>query len=188
MKWIGIDTGTHTGLAVWDDKKKELSSLEIVDDLEEMAAADTGTFFTDPDSVVLRGHLTTLLPALIGKGAGRVLKGVATTPGAPHAVLRSAEYAWECFSVNGPTDGGTAIAPEIRQALDEEPASVSLTERQRGILQSVARGLTNKEISAQYDLSPISVKKYLSAIFAKIGAANRTEAAAIALRKNLLKN
>ena len=89
---------------------EELSSLEIVDDLEEMAAADTGTFFTDPDSVVLRGHLTTLLPALIGKGAGRVLKGVATTPGAPHAVLRSAEYAWECFSVNGPTDGGTAIA------------------------------------------------------------------------------
>ena len=91
-------------------------------------------------------------------------------------------------AIHAVLDGGTAIAPEIRQALDEEPASVSLTERQRGILQSVARGLTNKEISAQYDLSPISVKKYLSAIFAKIGAANRTEAAAIALRKNLLKN
>ena len=90
-------------------------------------------------------------------------------------------------AIHAVLDGGTAIAPEIRQALDEEPASVSLTERQRGILQSVARGLTNKEISAQYDLSPISVKKYLSAIFAKIGAANRTEAASIALRKHLLK-
>ena len=30
MKWIGIDTGTHTGLAVWDDKKRELTSLETL--------------------------------------------------------------------------------------------------------------------------------------------------------------
>ena len=30
MKWIGIDPGTHTGLAVWDDKKRELTSLETL--------------------------------------------------------------------------------------------------------------------------------------------------------------
>lgn len=30
MKWIGIDTGTHTGLAVWDDRLKELTSLETI--------------------------------------------------------------------------------------------------------------------------------------------------------------
>lgn len=30
MKWIGIDTGTHTGLAVWDDTKRELVSLETL--------------------------------------------------------------------------------------------------------------------------------------------------------------
>ena len=30
MKWIGIDTGTHTGLAVWDDKLKKLTSLETI--------------------------------------------------------------------------------------------------------------------------------------------------------------
>ena len=84
-------------------------------------------------------------------------------------------------------NGDTAIAPEIAREAAEEPTPITLTERQRGILQSVVRGLTNKEISAQYDLSPISVKKYLSAIFTKIGAANRTEAAAIALRKHLLK-
>ena len=83
-------------------------------------------------------------------------------------------------------DGDTAIAAEIRQSLEDGPSSVSLTERQRGILQSVSRGLTNKEIGAQFGLSPISVKKYLSAIFAKIGAANRTEAAAIALNRHLL--
>jgi DNA-binding NarL/FixJ family response regulator len=83
--------------------------------------------------------------------------------------------------------GKSAIAPEIAHEIEKKTVPISLTDRQRGILQSVARGLTNKEISAQYGLSPISVKKYLSAIFAKIGAANRTEAVSIALRKHLLK-
>ena len=62
-----------------------------------------------------------------------------------------------------------------------------LTERQQGILESAVRGLTNKEIGVQFGLSPLSVKKYLSIIFAKLGAANRAEAVAIALRKHLLK-
>ena len=83
--------------------------------------------------------------------------------------------------------GKSAIASEIAQEIENMAVPISLTDRQRGILQSVARGLTNKEISVQYGLSPISVKKYLSAIFTKIGAANRTEAVTIALRKHLLK-
>ena len=83
--------------------------------------------------------------------------------------------------------GGKAISPEIQQAVDQNSDIPVLTERQRGILESAIRGLTNKEIGAQFDLSPLSVKKYLSIVFAKIGAANRTEAASIALRKHLLK-
>ena len=83
--------------------------------------------------------------------------------------------------------GKSAIASEIAHEIENMAVPISLTDRQRGILQSVARGLTNKEISVQYGLSPIRVKKYLSAIFTKIGAANRTEAVTIALRKHLLK-
>ena len=83
--------------------------------------------------------------------------------------------------------GGKAISQEIQQAVDQNSDIPVLTERQRGILESAIRGLTNKEIGAQFDLSPLSVKKYLSIVFAKIGAANRTEAASIALRKHLLK-
>lgn len=30
MKWIGIDTGTHTGLAVWDDRERKLTYLETL--------------------------------------------------------------------------------------------------------------------------------------------------------------
>lgn len=30
MIWIGIDTGTHTGLAVWDDTKREFLEIETL--------------------------------------------------------------------------------------------------------------------------------------------------------------
>ena len=90
-------------------------------------------------------------------------------------------------AIHAVVDGKRDIAPEIQQYLDAETTTPELTPRQLGILQSVVRGLTNKEIAAQFNLSPISVKKYLSAIFTKIGAANRTEATAIALRKHFVK-
>lgn len=83
--------------------------------------------------------------------------------------------------------GGTAISSEIQQMMDLDYDIPVLTERQQGILESAVRGLTNKEIGVQFGLSPLSVKKYLSIIFAKLGAANRAEAVAIALRKHLLK-
>lgn len=62
-----------------------------------------------------------------------------------------------------------------------------LTEKQLAILQSVTRGLTNPDIAKQFGISPVSVKKHLTVIFAKLGAASRAEAVTIALRKHLLK-
>lgn len=85
-------------------------------------------------------------------------------------------------------DGGTAISPEVQRSVDQDPDIPMLTERQRGILESAVRGFTNKEIGSQFGLSPLSVKKYLSTVFVKIGAANRAEAVAIALKKHLLKS
>ena len=51
----------------------------------------------------------------------------------------------------------------------------------------MTRGLTNADIARQLGLREQSVKEHLTSIFAKIGAANRSEAVAITLRKHLLK-
>jgi len=83
--------------------------------------------------------------------------------------------------------GGTAIAPDLQLVLDENPLPPELTERQTEILTAAVQGLSNKEIGRAFGISPVSVKKHLSAIFHKIGAANRAEAIAIALKKHLLK-
>ena len=62
-----------------------------------------------------------------------------------------------------------------------------LTARQAEILKSVTLGLTNRDIASQLGISPTVVKEHLNATFGKLGAANRAEAIAIALRKHLLK-
>ena len=64
---------------------------------------------------------------------------------------------------------------------------VELTRKQSDILHSVSRGLTNKDIARLFGITETGVQKHLKLIFAKIGAANRSEAIAIALKKQLLK-
>ena len=62
-----------------------------------------------------------------------------------------------------------------------------LTQRQKDILTSITRGLTNQDIATQFGITVSGVKQHLNAIFAKLGAANRSEAIAIVLRRSLLK-
>ena len=72
-------------------------------------------------------------------------------------------------------------------AVKEDAVQPRLTDRQLEILSSITRGLTNQDIANQFGITEIGVKKHLSAIFDKLGAANRSEAVAIALKKQLLK-
>ena len=65
--------------------------------------------------------------------------------------------------------------------------SVDLSPRQREVLESVTRGLSNAAIAQQLGISPSAVKLYLSAVFEKLGATSRAEAVALALKRQLLK-
>lgn len=71
--------------------------------------------------------------------------------------------------------------------LKNDPPIAALSPRQSEILQSIVRGLSNPDIAKQLGISVDVVKEHVEALFQKIGAANRTEAVSIALRKHLLK-
>ena len=83
--------------------------------------------------------------------------------------------------------GETAIPSDLLKAGELESAPIQLTEKQADILHSVVRGYANKDIAKQFGISEAGVKKHLRLIFAKLGAATRTEAVGIALHKQLLK-
>jgi DNA-binding CsgD family transcriptional regulator len=61
-----------------------------------------------------------------------------------------------------------------------------LTGREVEVLRLVAEGMTNGQIGVQLFMSPKTASVHVSHILAKLGAANRTEAAATARRQGLL--
>jgi DNA-binding NarL/FixJ family response regulator len=55
-----------------------------------------------------------------------------------------------------------------------------------GVLRLLARGLSNAEIANRLFLSKGTVRNYVSAILAKLGVSDRTQAAVLALRHGLV--
>ena len=83
--------------------------------------------------------------------------------------------------------GERVVSEDIERSLAEQSEQSDLTPRQIEFLQAVARGLTNKDIAKLFGLSQGGVKFNLAAIFAKLGAANRSEAIALALGRHLIR-
>ena len=107
--------------------------------------------------------------------------------GASGALMKTADDAALISTIRSVTSGKTVISPDIKRLLAEDPPIPVLTTRQTEVLQSMMRGLTNRDIAKQLGIRQDGVNEHVAAILTKIGAANRTEAVAIALRKHLLK-
>ena len=107
--------------------------------------------------------------------------------GATGAVLKSSSNDELNGAVLKVARGERYQSADIEHLLEDDPPLPDLSPRQIQILESIARGLTNKEIAAQLEISLESVKSHIKIILEKLGAASRTEAASIAQRKHLLK-
>ena len=107
--------------------------------------------------------------------------------GATGAIMKSATNRELLAAVQSVAQGKRFISAEVEGILANDPPIPELSQRQSEILESIARGLTNKEIATQLDISLESVKSHVKVILEKLEASSRTEAAAIAQRKNLLK-
>lgn len=78
---------------------------------------------------------------------------------------------------HGATDKLGSTAPD---------AVERLTERQTEVLRQLCRGLSNKDISRELDLSEKTTKSHITAIFKALGVVNRTQAAAAARRAGIV--
>ena len=83
--------------------------------------------------------------------------------------------------------GRKVISPAVTRQLQYEMPKIELSPRQLEMLNLVAKGLNNTEISAVVGIGKDCVKAHLRAAFSRLGAASRSEAVAIAIRHNLLK-
>ena len=81
----------------------------------------------------------------------------------------------------------TAVFSQMRKAGEAQNAAAfaSLTSQELAVLALVADGLTNRQIAIKMYLGEGTVRNYVSSVLSKIGAANRAEAAAYAVKHNI---
>jgi len=98
-------------------------------------------------------------------------------------------------AIRGTVTGRTFLDPTIAGKVLEQvsshqtqPATLvtgKLTEREIEVLRLIAKGLSNADISERLFLSEGTVRNHVSAILAKLGVSDRTQAAVIAIQHGL---
>jgi two-component system, NarL family, response regulator YdfI len=101
---------------------------------------------------------------------------------------------WFVSAVAAVAHGLVVIHPSKVQAARATDVSASggqeliepLTAREREVLEMLSQGFGNKEIAGRMKISEHTVKFHVASILAKLGAATRTEAVSVALRRGLV--
>jgi DNA-binding NarL/FixJ family response regulator len=142
-----------------------------MDVLAELRAAAAGT-----RTLVLTSATERAAPALAlqAGAAGFLYKDVD-----PDALVRA---------IRSVHDGHTVLAPDAADLITARPGMqtrglAALTGRERQVLGLLADGRSNREIARLLTVSEKTVKTHVSSVLAKLGVADRTQAALLAVRE-----
>ncbi len=82
--------------------------------------------------------------------------------------------------------GKKRIPPQVAAQLAEHMGDESLTSREVEVLRHISGGNRNKDIADRLCISEETVKVHIKHIMEKLGASDRTQAVAIALRRGII--
>jgi DNA-binding NarL/FixJ family response regulator len=82
--------------------------------------------------------------------------------------------------------GRKSIPTEVATQLAEHLSDETLTAREIDVLSRVAGGNRNRDIAGQLNISEETVKVHMKHIMEKLGASDRTQAVAIAIRRGII--
>jgi DNA-binding NarL/FixJ family response regulator len=82
--------------------------------------------------------------------------------------------------------GKKSVLPEVAAGLAEHFSDETLSEREAEVLRHVAEGSRNRDIAERLFISEETVKVHLRHIMGKLGASDRTQAVAIAVRRGII--
>jgi DNA-binding NarL/FixJ family response regulator len=121
-----------------------------------------------------------LLPAIQAGAAGYLLKDVE-----PTELAQAVRTAFAGQAMLNP-----AVAARLVEAIAENRARgvqpERLTRREQEVLEQIARGRSNKRIALELGISEKTVKAHVGHLLAKLGVADRTQAALLAVQAGLV--
>ena len=119
--------------------------------------------------------------------------------GASGFLLKSVPPAKLADAVRTVADGDALLAPTVTRRLVEQfvrrpspgdatpPEVAQLTEREREVLQLIARGRSNAEIAARLVVSEATVKTHVNRVFSKLSLRDRVQAVVLAHETGLVR-
>jgi DNA-binding NarL/FixJ family response regulator len=165
---MALARADHPGLFILDYDMPGMSAEAIATVAREFIGA--------PILVVADQASAIELQAIIRSGAHGYLSKTATREQLTHTIHMLLA-------------GGTSVPAELlfpNEEAERPPAWLAtLTPRETDVLRAATRGLSNKEIARELELAEVTVKFHLSAIFRKMNARSRTEAAMLATRAGI---
>jgi NarL family two-component system response regulator LiaR len=181
--------------------------IEVVGEAADGEEAVRVAATSSPDVVLL----DLVMPS--GDGIGAIRRLIAVAPGVRVLILTSFADDAQIFAAIAAGAAGyllkdvdpQALADGIRDVHAGRPALHSsvaarlmhgrvsprathddLTERERDVLRLVVEGLANKQIAQRLGIGEKTIKTHVSRVLAKLGVADRTQAAVLAIREGLV--
>jgi DNA-binding NarL/FixJ family response regulator len=164
----------HPHVLVLDIQMPDLTGIEAAREISRAApgvAVVMLTMFEDDDS---------LFAAIRAGARGYVLKGAA-----PEQIVRAIRAVAAGEAVFGPTIARRVLTYLAAAVVSHDQSLTELTPREREVLNLIAQGLGNHAIAARLRLTTKTVSNHISAIYAKLGVADRAEAVTRARRAGL---
>jgi DNA-binding NarL/FixJ family response regulator len=177
--------------------------MELVGEAADGQAA-VDLFHSEQPDVVL---LDLRMPGMGGVEAARTIRGAA--PNARIIALTSYDGDQEIFraleagvrgyllkemvhnevvgAIRTVYAGGRSVPEEVNRRIADAVPKQALTPREVEVLELVAAGLGNKEIASQLGTASGTVKMHVQSVLEKLGAADRTHAVTIALKRGILR-
>ena len=112
----------------------------------------------------------------------------AVDAGARGALVKTSTQAEIIDAIRRTARGERVFSPEIEHELEHPAEAAPLSSRQLEVIKLAAQGFTNREIGEFLHIGVNSVKDRLKNAFARLGAANRTEAVNLARNDGLIDN
>jgi DNA-binding NarL/FixJ family response regulator len=123
-----------------------------------------------------------LMPALQAGAAGYLLKDVE-----PSELARAIRVAHAGEALLSPTVAARVVSAIADGSAPRGGDEERLTRREREVLELIAGGRSNKRIAFELGISEKTVKAHVGQVLAKLGVADRTQAAVLAVQRGLVR-